>query len=135
MNNLFFNQYSLANNRTLTTRLIIFTSARIPVAIFQLGQIYFFTSPHKYKKKRDMTSAHKQLYEGAGATVSHKRSSCTPQSYLQFPSPQSLVFGLHVPGSIKTSMGCKAGVHTRQNYVINGLFYLSLWWILALYAF
>jgi len=115
INNLFFNQNCLGYNATPTNRLIIFTPAHSPVAIFELGQIYFFTNPHKYKKKRDMTSAHKQLYEGEGAevAVSHKRSSCTPQSYLQYPFPQSPVFGLHVAGCIKTSVGCRAGVHTR----------------------
>ena len=78
MNNLFFNHYFLGYNTTPTTRLVIFTSARNSVAIFELGQMYFFTNPHKYKKKSDMTSAHKQLYGGAGVTVSRKRSSCTP---------------------------------------------------------
>jgi len=126
MNNLFFNQICLGYNTTPTTRLTIFTSALNPVAIFELGQIYFLTNSHKYKKKRDMTSVHKQLYGEAWATVSHKRSSCTPQSYLQFPFPLSLVFWPHIAGCIKMSMSCKAGVHTRQNCVINGLFYLSL---------
>jgi hypothetical protein len=118
MNNLFFNQICLGYNTTPTTRLTIFTSILNPVAIFELGQIYFLTNPQKYKKKRDMTFAHKQLYGGARATVSHKRSSCTPQSYLQFPFPLSLVFGSHVAGCIKTSMGCKASVHTTQNCVL-----------------
>jgi hypothetical protein len=100
INNLFFNQIFLGYNTTPTTRLTIFTSALNPVAIFELGQIYFLTNSHKYKKKRDMTSAHKHLYGETGATVSHKRSSCTPQSSLQFPFPLSLVFGPHVADCI-----------------------------------
>jgi len=126
INNLFFNQNCPGYNATPTIRLVIFTPARNPVAIFELGQIYFYTNPHKYKKKRDMTSAHKKLYGGAGVAVSHKRSSCTPLAYLQFPFPQSLVFGPHVACCVKRSMGRTAGVHTRQNCVIGGMFYLSL---------